>query len=304
MEILRPSSSDAQNLNSDIDANALSAHSSVEKPKMDFEDFICVLQMEPNDSFMARELAQRLLASGRKEEALRVLRAVIRMDNCFETLFALGSLEYQMDLEAECFQHLQQALLVAPEGAPQLFELLKILGNIFVRHGDLDSAEDAYFKAHRLNPNSDILHVNLGTLSIQRQAWDEAADKFRTALALNSINDKAWVGLAICHRMKGDWELAWGNVQMALQCNPLNEVALQLILDWSAQEGREGAALEPLRNFLIEGGWNEKMSLAFAYLSFKRGDLALAKLELERLLAVNPGNHEALALVQELRGLA
>jgi Tfp pilus assembly protein PilF len=191
--------------------------------------------------------------------------------------------------------------MVAPQTGPEFFELFKTLGNIFVRRGDLDSAEDNYNKAHRLNPDSDVLFVNFGTLFIQRASWDEASNRFRRALGINSTNDKAWVGLAICHRMKGDFELAWGNIEAALEYNPLNEVALGLALDWAIQDGREFRALELIRQFLIEGGWNEKMSLAFAWLSWRRGETRIARLELERLLAVNPENTTAIQLVHDMR---
>jgi tetratricopeptide (TPR) repeat protein len=297
VEVLRPSSSEVQ----------VHAHAAVEsllvarsRAGLEIEDLIGILQAEPHNSSVAMELARRLIRSGRHEEALCVLRAVVKMDNRFETLFALAELEYQMEREAEAFLHLQQALMVAPSSAPEFFEIFKYLGNIFVRRGDLDSAEDAYFKAHRLNPDSDILHVNLGTLAIQRNQWDTAAENFRVALSLNAANDKAWVGLAISHRMKGDQELAWANLEAAIQNNPLNEVALQLAVDWGLREGRETRVLEHLRAFLIDGGWNEKLSLAFAWLSLKRGDRRLAILELERLLAVNPGFDGALRLAREM----
>lgn len=293
MEILRPSSSEVLR-----HANVESAIAG--PPRMEIEDFISVLQLEPNDSFMAMELAKRMIRADRNEEALRILRAVLKINNCFETLFALAEHEYRMDLESEAFSHFQQALMVAPENAPELFEIFKCLGNIFVRRGDLDSAEDNYFKAHRLRPDSDVLYVNFGTLAIQRSEWDVATENFRNALGINMTNDKAWVGLAISHRMKGDFELAWGNLEAALQHNPLNEVALQLAVDWGLQEGRQSRVLEHLRVFLLEGGWNEKLSLAFAWLSFKRGDRDMAILELERLLAVNPGLDGALRLAQEM----
>lgn len=292
MEILRPSSSEFQ-----THANVESAIAG--RPRMEIEDFIGILQLEPNDTFMAMELARRLTSVDRNDEALRILRAVVKIDNRFETIFALAELEYRMDRESDAFVHFQHALLIAPDNAPELFEIFKCLGNIFVRRGDLDSAEDNYFKAHRVQPNSDVLYVNLGTLAIQRTDWDGAAEKFRVALTLNSSSDKAWVGLAICHRMKGDQELAWGNLEAAIQHNPLNEVALQLAVDWGLQEGRDSRVLEHLRVFLVDGGWNEKLSLAFAWLSLKRGDRLLASLELERLLAVNPSHEAAFRLLKE-----
>jgi tetratricopeptide (TPR) repeat protein len=270
-------------------------------PRLDLEDLYCILQVEPNDSFMAMELAKRLRQLGRLDETLKILKGVVKIDYRFETLHALGQVEYQLDKIDESFVHLQAALMIAPEFSLEFFELFKTMGNIFVRRGDLDSAEDSYHKAHRLNPDSDILHVNFGTLSIQRQNWEDACGKFRKALEFNLANDKAWVGLAICHRMKGDHELAWGNIEAALEYNALNEVALGLALDWGTQDGREFRALELIRAFLIEGGWNEKMSLAFAWLSWRRGDTQIALFELERLLAVNPENTTAMQLVHEIR---
>jgi tetratricopeptide (TPR) repeat protein len=269
--------------------------------KLDLQDLYCILQIEPNDSLIALELGRRLRAKGRLEEALRVFTNVLKIDSRFETLNELAQIEYQLDMIEEALQHLQQAVMVAPEDGPVLFEVFKTLGNVYVRKGDYETAEDNYNKAHRLCPHSDILHVNLGTLAIQRQDWDEAAERFRHALNIENSNDKAWVGLAIAHRMKGDFELAWGNVEAALEYNPLNEVALGLALEWSTYDGREFRALEMIRTFLIEGGWSERMSLAFAWLSFRRGEGDKARLELERLLAVNPGNVQALTLLTEIR---
>lgn len=268
---------------------------------LEIEDLYIILQSHPHDSSMALNLAQKLRESQRLQEAHKILKNILKIDNGFDSLQLLAQVEFELGLDNEALEHFQQALLVAPEEHPALFDVFKNIGNIFVRRGDLESAEDSYNKAHRLQPDSDVLHVNLGTLAIQRQAWDEALERFRTALVLNMFNDKAWVGLAIGHRMKSDFDLAWGNLEAALEYNPLNEVALTLALDWGAQEGREFRVLDLIRNFLIEGGWNEKLSLAFCWLSWRRGDVSIARLELERLLAVNPSHESALKLMLEIR---
>lgn len=271
------------------------------EPKFDLEDLYLILQLDPNDSLIAMKLANQLRELGRYDEAHKILRSVVKIDSRFETITALAQVEYHLELLDDAFEHLQEAVLIAPEDSPLLFDTFKTLGNIFVRRSDFDSAEDSYNKAHRLNPNSDVLYVNIGTLAIQRAAWDEAIEKFRHALQINLTNDKAWVGLALCHRVKGDFELSWGNIEAALEYNPLNETALGLALDWSTHNGREFRALDLIRNFLVEGGWNERLSLAFAWLSFRHGERAQARLELERLLAVNPTNVQAMNLINEMR---
>jgi tetratricopeptide (TPR) repeat protein len=270
--------------------------------RLELEDLYCILQIEPNDSLIAMELARRFAAQDRYEPCARILRSVTRIDYRFETLAALAEAEYHLENLDEALALLQQAVLIAPENAAGLFDVFKNLGNIHLKRGDFEAAEECYNKAHRLQPRSDAILVNLGTLFVQKQKWDEALEMFRAALAIDSANDKAWVGLAIGHRMKGDNELAWGNLQAALEIRATNEAALTLALDWGARDGREFRALEMVRAYLVAGGWNEKFSLAFVWLSYRRGDHFIAKLELERLLAVNPGHEAARTLRAEMRG--
>lgn len=285
------------------DCNSLSIETSLHKGpvRLELEDLFCILQIDSNDSLIALELARRLGTLGRIRESVCILRSVIKIDSRFETMFALAQAEYEADLPEEALQHLQSAVMIAPNESPHFFDLFKMMGNLYARRGDLDWAEDSYNKAYRLNSESDVLLVNMGSLAIQRQQWDEALERFRQAIRINPKNDKAWVGLGLGHRVKGDFELAWGNIEAAHAYNPLNEVALSLALEWGVLEHREFRVLEMIRKFLIEGGWSEKLSLAFAWLSFRRGDRFLAHLELERLLAVNPANEHALTLALDLR---
>ena len=296
MEILRPSSSETRPTRAREIPSPVSSDT-----KLDLQDLYCILQFDPNDSYIAMELARRLQKLNRLDEAYKILVNVLKIDSRFETLNALAQVEYQIEKFDDAFHHLQQAVLIAPENDLVLFEVFKTLGNIFVRKGDFESAEDSYNKAHRLEPNSDSLHVNFGTLAIQRSDWDTAAERFRFALTLNPMNDKAWVGVALAHRMKGDFDLSWGNIEAALEYGPLNETALGLALEWSTYDGREFRALELIRTYLIAGGWSERLSLAFSWLSWRRGEGDKARLELERLLAVNPRNLQALSLLAEMR---
>lgn len=266
------------------------------------EDLYCILQVHPNDSLTAMELARQLSGSGQLEEAVRVLSAVVKIDYRFETLLALGRAEYEAQNDEMALEHLHQASVVAPEYVPELFELYKLMGNVFVRLGSYDLAQDSYNRAYRLNPNSDLLQVNLGALAIQRKDWEGAHQHFRQAVELNKLSDKGWVGLAIVHRMKGDLELSWGNIMTAIELNPLNEAAMNLIVDWGLAQSQDALVYKLLRAYLGEGGWSENLSMVFAALCLLRGDRAMAKLEVERVLAVNPAHEKALKMSLELRG--
>ncbi len=302
MEVLRPLSSHRPTTQP-VDISPPSSIHQGPPIQLELEDLYCILQISPHDSVIAMELARQLVEMNRHDEALKILRSVIKIDSRFESVYALAQVEYALDQLDSSLQHFHEALLIAGGERPELFEIFRTIGNIFVRQGDLETAEENYFKAHRLKMDSDVVWVNLGTVMIHRQNWTEAVDRFRRALAVNPSNDKAWIGLAIGHRMLSDVELAWGNLEAAVQHNPLNDVALVLALEWGAQEGREFRVLEMIRTFLIKGGWNEKLSLAFCWLSWRRGDQDLARLELERLTAVNPQNLRALEMLSEMRAV-
>ena len=270
--------------------------------QLDLTDLYCILQIEPNDSLIALELARQLGELGRRGEAVEIFRRVVKIDYRFRTLFALGCAEYAVDEFKRADKALARALQIASATESDLFEVHKLLGNIAVRRGDFEAAEESYNRAHRLQPRSDVLAVNMGTLALQRREWDYALERFRFALLINRANDKAWVGLALGHRIKGDGELAWGNLEAALEYDPRNETALGLVLEWGPPEGRSHRALELIRKYLIAGGWNEQLSLAFAQLAAEFGEIFLARLELERVLAVNPLSEGAERLRIEIAG--
>lgn len=272
--------------------------------ELTFTDLYEILQLDPYSSPAALELGRRLRTCGRTEESVRVFESLCAIDNGFASLFELGLSHYQNDQMEPALRALQQAVLVSADEDPNLPELFKTIGNIFVRSGDFDSAEDAYNKAMRLQPNSPTLLVNIGTLEIQRADWQKALERFREALQFESSNDKAWVGLALCHRQRGDLELSWANLETALSWNPRNDTAMLVAVGWAATDLREGHLLNLLRQFLIAGGWNIKLSLIFAWLSWSRGDRFSANIELERVLSTDPSCESAWNLHSKMRACA
>jgi Flp pilus assembly protein TadD len=172
--------------------------------------------------------------------------------------------------------------------ASQLFEIYKNVGNIHVRAGDFESAEEFYNKAYTLKPDSDVLMVNYGTLEIQRESIEDAVQRFRCAVDINPNNDKGWVGLALVHRQMGDHELAWANIQRALDINRNNRTAIRLVVDWGIADNRESIAVERLQDYLEAEGEDAEMSFTLAKVFTHIGRLAEARLELERVLALDP----------------
>jgi len=274
-----------------------------------------VLQREPDHVEALLETGLCLRETGRIEEALKTFRALIRIHRDARTLALLAETLYLMERDKEALAIYRDVLrLVASESPSEfkpepplepesesklksesdpdpmrLFETYKNVGNIHVRAGDFESAEEYYDKAYTLCPDSDTLMVNYGTLELQRERLGEAVLRFRRAVELNPGNDRGWVGLAMVHRLMGDHELACANIERALDINGNNRTALRLAVDWSAQDHRFGAATSRLQDYITANGEDAEMAFVLAKMFTQMGRLREARLEMERVLALDPG---------------
>ena len=207
----------------------------------------------------------------------------------------------ELDLALEAF--FDATLRVEDENS-LLFEVYKNMGNIYVRKGDFDSAEESYHKAFALTPDSDVLQVNLGTLSVQKQDWSEAQDRFRKALELNSLNDKAWVGMGLCHYQVGEAHLAQATLENALDICPANRTAVHLMASWSLQANSVDRAVERLQDYLATQESDVDMSLVLIHLFCHQQKLDLAKIELERALCWEPMRGDLVQLAEKFQEAA
>lgn len=230
------------------------------------------------------------------DEALLVRKTLARIDYGFESLFRYATALYKIGRDQEALDKYYEALSVLTEENENLFEVYKNMGNIFVRQGDFDGAEEYYNKAYTMNSQSDVLLVNFGTLEAQRNDFDKSLYCFRKAVEINANNDKAWVGLAMVHNQFGDSDLAWANIETALDVNPQNRTAVHLAANWGLRDGKVQKAIEALQTYLSCVEEDEDMSLVLINLFCTAGHLDKALLEIERVLLWNPDH-------QEVRGL-
>ena len=233
-------------------------------------------------------LGKSLVAQGKLEEAQRCFHEAVQIRNKPEYSFELAEILYVSGYDQDALKMYFRCLKALDYESPMLFQIYKNIGNIFVRTGDLDSAEENYNKAFALNPDSDQILVNYGTLEIQRGRLDRALERFRQSVERNSMNDKAWVGLAIIHREYGDLELSMGNLERALDINGANEAALHLMIDWGVKDNRVNTAIQRVENYLCDHDQDAQMGLALARLLAGSGRYPMALLELEKVLAQDP----------------
>lgn len=254
------------------------------------------LAKEPQNIPAISLLATCLEKSKKWEEAVKCRRALVRLSPTVENRIDLANLYYSLEDDNQSLLAYQEIVLkeVIPES--RSFEIFKNMGNILVRRGDFEAAEDCYNRAFLVDPKSDSLLVNFGTLEINRDNLEAATERFRAALLINDQNDRAWVGLALVHRSRGDFELSWANLERALDLNPKNRTALKLLVEWSVRDGRVQAASLRLESYLALDGEDAEMAFAFAKCLTLTGRFSEALLECERVVALDPEQEEALRL--------
>jgi len=132
---------------------------------------------------------------------------------------------------------LHQACDQMEESNPLLFDIYKAMGNIYLKCGDIDAAEEKYNLAHGINSEDESLIINYGVLAIQKGDFNKAKERFAYVLEKNSQSDVSWVGLALVHRSFSDQELSRACLLRALDENPLNKIAMTNLYQWCQQDG-------------------------------------------------------------------
>src|SRR4051812_43271792 len=88
----------------------------------------------------AYKFAVHLLKQKKYEEAEKVLRDLLRHENCFEVLEGLAVCLYHLGYWSECAHMARQALMLGEGFRDQRFQLLKFLGNSLIQIRDFEGA--------------------------------------------------------------------------------------------------------------------------------------------------------------------
>lgn len=131
---------------------------------------------------------------------------------------------------------LHEVLDICDDQQSILFEVYKNMGNIYLKCGDIEAAEDSYNKANRINSQDENLMVNYGVLAIQKGNYEAAKERFSAVVYMNSGSDLAWVGLALVHRAHGDLDLSRACLLRGMDENPYNKIAVSNYYMWSEQD--------------------------------------------------------------------
>jgi tetratricopeptide (TPR) repeat protein len=103
---------------------------------------------------------------------------------------------------------------------PQNFNILNLLGVLYLQQKDYDSAIHYLQKAVSINPSVAEIQNNLGLALINKGQLDEAIPCFKKAVQLNAFHSDAYTNLGLAFFQKGLVEESEKYYRKALQCDP------------------------------------------------------------------------------------
>ncbi|HPI41552.1 MAG TPA: O-linked GlcNAc transferase [Pseudobdellovibrionaceae bacterium] len=257
----------------------------------------------PKHYDLQKTLADLLEKTFNYEEARRLRFYVMNQNYHFESVYYYANNFYLQAKDSEALSYYFEALSIIKEESDLLFDVYKNIGNIQLKQGDFEGAEEFYNKAYVINSKSDALLVNLGTLEIQKNNFEKSDYCFKEALNLNRRNDKAWVGLAMIQSHKSDIELAWGNLRYALEINPRNKTALLLMSPWAFSLKRIPEFMSHLQNYLSIESFDLDFSKLLIHCFCELGQFHLAQIEIERAYLFYPKDQELSDIEKKIKDL-
>ncbi len=251
-----------------------------------------ILQKNAKDLLALRNMGICFYELKQYESSLRCLEQAFVLGKSFtDAILLVESLEALNRFE-DAIRVLFDAALLENLSPFENFEIYKFIGNLNLKKGDFLSAEENYNRALRLNPNSDILQVNYGTLEIQRKNHKKAIEFFQRAIELNPKNDRAWTGLALIHSQLADGQLVWGLLKNALEINPFNRTTVQLLANQALQDFDYEFAITTVCNFLEKNPEDLEVNLQWVSLLFQSGNIEAAEFEIQKLGSFYPDSED------------
>ena len=182
----------------------------------------------------------------------------------------------------------------------QHYEVLREMGDCYTSVGDYSQAQRCYEKAASLGPDEPGPYVGLGVAALQKEELDEAEIAFRVACRLDANCAKAYAGLAMVAQRRQDHPQAFDLYMKSLELDTDNISALLGLFQVSCEMGSFAKVIYYLEVYLQMHPGDTSVLFALAALYLKDGRPQQAKSTLLNLLALEPTNHDAVNLLEEV----
>jgi len=182
----------------------------------------------------------------------------------------------------------------------QRYEVLQELGDCHTSVGNYRQAQQCFEKAASLEPDEAGPYVGLGVVALQKDLLDDAEIAFRVACRLDPDCSKAYTGLAMVAQQEADFKQAFEMYLRSLQLDADNLTALLGLFQSSCQMGSFEKVIHYLEVYLDMHPSDGSVMFSLAALYMKDGRLEQSKKLLLDILALNPGNEDAVNLLEEV----
>jgi tetratricopeptide (TPR) repeat protein len=249
-------------------------------------------------------LGTALELEGKIELAIKAYREAIIYEPTYGSLSALADLLMKKGEYKNAIGSLLRACNLPELPAEGLFDLHKQLGNCYIHLEQLNNAEAHYRKAYEINPNSDVLHVNIGTLALKRNDGATALLHFKEASRINKANAGAWTGIGLAQMALDNKSHALEAFATALETDIREVTALYNLVRCAYELKQFDRARLIIQEYIKNNPVNSNILYSYAGILFHSGMQSEALEECEKLLSFSPEHSGALKIRQMIQGIS
>ncbi len=208
------------------------------------------LQAAPREALYHAAMGQVLESEGKKDEAeQQYLEALYEDPTALEPMSRLFLL-YQTTQEPAKIMKLERLLTASIEKNKDSAIHHDWLGQVFMREGRYDQAEQSLHAAIGLAPKEAEFQINLGGLKAKQGKLDEAITAFQKALELKPDHPLALFDLGSVYALQGNMDKAIEYFHRAERAGPPSTALFNSLAQAYEQKGQLDHAAEYLRRSL------------------------------------------------------
>ncbi len=208
------------------------------------------LQTDPQEALYHAALGEVLEAEGKKSEAeQKYLDALYYDPSSLEPMSRLYVL-YQSTQEPAKIAKLERLLVAALEKQKDSPIHHDWLGQVYMREGRFDKADEAFQTAVRQAPKESEFQISLGGLRARQGKLDEAMAAYQKALVLKPNDPLALFNLGVTSALKGKMDQALEYFHQAERVGPPTHTLFNSLAQAYEAKGQLDLAAEYLRRSL------------------------------------------------------
>lgn len=149
-------------------------------------------------------------------------------------------------LEKEAQEKITKAVETAKEEIKNQSkaEELFMQGNSYLYAKEYDKAVETYQKSLAINPNNDMVYINMGAAYGSQEKYDKAIDACQKAIKLNPNNNMAYESIGVSYSKQGKYNEAIVEYQKSITINPDKDSVYINMGVVYANQGKDEEAIE------------------------------------------------------------